>query len=92
MANFEPCPRRECHCEPMEPHHLPQTPLVRADRVHHVGDGRQRLIFHLDESDSFLGDVAAVRHHQRCRLVDMAHFAECDAALLLSIDLMRACA
>ena len=54
----------------------------RVDRLHHVGDGRQRLVFHLDESDSILGEITAIGDHQRHRLADVAHLAECDAALL----------
>ena len=55
---------------------------ARIDRLHHVGDGRQRLVFDLDESDGVLGDVAAIGDDQRHRLADMAHLAERDAALL----------
>ena len=52
------------------------------DRLHHVGDGRQRLVFDMIESDSVLGDVAGIGDDQRHRLADMAHLAERDAALL----------
>ena len=55
---------------------------ARVDRLHGVGNHRQWLVLHLDESDRVLGEVAAVRDHQRHRLADMAHLAERDATLL----------
>ena len=49
----------------------------RDDRLHHIGDGRQRLGFDLDESGCILGEITAIGDHQRHRL-DQAHLAECD--------------
>ena len=55
---------------------------ARIDRLHRVRDRRQLLVFDFDQSDSVLGDVAAVGDDQHHRLADMAHLAERDAALL----------
>ena len=52
------------------------------DRLHHVGDGRQRLVDDVDEGDGVLGDVPGIGDDQRHRLADVAHLAERDAALL----------
>ena len=55
---------------------------ARIDRLHHVGNGGERLIFDTDETGGVFGDVAAVGDNQCDRLAKVADFAQRQAALL----------